>query len=1339
MVLKNSHHSGGFYGAMVADGDSLSDGDADDSPLPNNVVGLQHGNSNKSNTSKDSEKSSSIAEEIRLSRPLIASHKRDQKNLVPHSDGNSSNICEDRNSEFTKHSRNLEVSNDELISSSGDEKIFDESDQIHAPPVSKSPESDVEEEDVKVCDICGDAGREDLLAICSRCSDGAEHTYCMREKLDKVPEGDWLCEECKCNELLEAQKVDHIKKLGSHERSKYLGRTSSLLSDPTLKLDKDPVCERPMLRNISLSRQASSRRFGERTEPCPTTKKQALESPMGSPTTSGPNRSRMGVLSKNSSFKNWDRMGKPNNQITTGSDTTGNSSENARSPSANSPHAGKGNFLKSNSFGSSNSKQNVKVSDDVLQKQGNDPKDGLGKSISKSMSFKGRPNSGEPRVKMLPAKCAPVQDFKGHKHGRDHTSFERKNTIKLDHSLPGHTKLPRGIDSISTLSVTNPQDYKNGKIDVKMPNMSKHAGHSDQKSSDVMMNIGDVTKLSSADIVGSTSVSGASNAFETKLNHLNVNDGLMISSRSADGALTANEVRADVLDTRSEKAPENFSSHSRQSLNSRMVTGNRRKLPPDASVLKTKDGLHEENNLKAAIEAAMQKKQDIFRKNKIPVKPNDFSSSNAQRCHGGDAASNQIRDSMSDEPMHAGDLDLRDSNSSKQIPISSAKQIKFIPSDFENSPVELSVLTVSAIPEQESVWQGGFEIHRNGKLPDICGGFQAHMSTYASGKVLEVVGKLPQKIVFNEVPRPCAWPVQFKEHGAQEDNIALYFFAKDTESYTRSYKVLVDYMMKHDLALKGNISGVELLVYPSNHLPHKSKCWNALYFIWGVVRGRRQRSPDNKFGGLGKCEVAVSNKVVPDKDLMLTENPCLNKPIADQFSISDTGHDIVFRCEVPDISGSSLQYASLSNGNCQKEERSANETCAISPNGTGNLEKRPRNDYTSLSKACPDSETAASRENLNRFRKHQKSTRDVNGSNNVSSELTLDKEDNHLSVKLPVGKQEGDDFTLVNLQVLGTESDYVDTVKFDNSVKQEKPCPDSTQKNVQMKLKDEKDQRDNMNYLLKNGVKLDPTGDLKAKDCVDINVSADSNADSLNRLQDFHNIHSLTDSIGATSCGAVEKTGQKRPWEDMKDTLEKGNLAPHSKNMKGIDSFSGCSVYDPPPFGERLDTQIGGMSFCSHKVDTSEAVNEKHISTNPTSAEESSFLVDSHPGHSIEPGDGLLRSEVALSENEDRLFGGSPNLELALGVQKKQAREGFLRFLTGFNSNDLDRPPDIVGSSKEEDGDANASLSLSLGFPFSDKERVPRAERPPSTAEQTVSARQEINSPLLLFRDSSGK
>ncbi|KAG0448288.1 hypothetical protein HPP92_027896 [Vanilla planifolia] len=63
------------------------------------------------------------------------------------------------------------------------------------------PDADVVLDDVKVCDICGDAGREDLLATCSRCNDGAEHTYCMQEKMDKVPEGDWLCEECKIKDM----------------------------------------------------------------------------------------------------------------------------------------------------------------------------------------------------------------------------------------------------------------------------------------------------------------------------------------------------------------------------------------------------------------------------------------------------------------------------------------------------------------------------------------------------------------------------------------------------------------------------------------------------------------------------------------------------------------------------------------------------------------------------------------------------------------------------------------------------------------------------------------------------------------------------------------------------------------------------------------------------------------------------------------------------------------------------------------------------------------------------------------------------------------------------------
>lgn len=88
------------------------------------------------------------------------------------------------------------------------------------------------------------------------------------------------------------------------------------------------------------------------------------------------------------------------------------------------------------------------------------------------------------------------------------------------------------------------------------------------------------------------------------------------------------------------------------------------------------------------------------------------------------------------------------------------------------------------------ICRGGFELHRGGKLPEFCGGFQAHLSTYASPKVLEVVNKFSHKISLHEVSRLSTWPSQFYESGANEDNIALYFFAKDNERYAYVYLLI---------------------------------------------------------------------------------------------------------------------------------------------------------------------------------------------------------------------------------------------------------------------------------------------------------------------------------------------------------------------------------------------------------------------------------------------------------------------------------------------------------------------------------------------------------------------
>ncbi|KAG0572388.1 hypothetical protein KC19_VG091000 [Ceratodon purpureus] len=86
--------------------------------------------------------------------------------------------------------------------------------------------SDLLVEDVKVCDTCGNAGYEELLALCSSCNEGAEHTYCMRIQMDSLPDGDWFCESCQMKQRQGGPK--------SLERlfvpSKSLGRSTSINS-----------------------------------------------------------------------------------------------------------------------------------------------------------------------------------------------------------------------------------------------------------------------------------------------------------------------------------------------------------------------------------------------------------------------------------------------------------------------------------------------------------------------------------------------------------------------------------------------------------------------------------------------------------------------------------------------------------------------------------------------------------------------------------------------------------------------------------------------------------------------------------------------------------------------------------------------------------------------------------------------------------------------------------------------------------------------------------------------------------------------------------------------------
>lgn len=150
--------------------------------------------------------------------------------------------------------------------------------------------------------------------------------------------------------------------------------------------------------------------------------------------------------------------------------------------------------------------------------------------------------------------------------------------------------------------------------------------------------------------------------------------------------------------------------------------------------------------------------------------------------------------------------------------------------------------SLKVYPEPLNVWRGTFEVSARGILQNSLHGLQAHPSNRALPKVHDVAKRLQSPLHLEELPRGSeynSWPYQFQRTPPNEHNIALYFFARDKESYEQYYKPLVDRLTNYNLALKGSIEDAELLIFPSNLLPPASQCWNNMMFLWAVFRDRK--------------------------------------------------------------------------------------------------------------------------------------------------------------------------------------------------------------------------------------------------------------------------------------------------------------------------------------------------------------------------------------------------------------------------------------------------------------------------------------------------------------------
>ncbi|XP_020588887.1 uncharacterized protein LOC110030495 isoform X2 [Phalaenopsis equestris] len=674
-------------------------------------------------------------------------------------------------------------------------------------PFSDSDNITDKEDDVKVCDICGDAGLEDSLAICSRCLDGAEHIYCMETMLDELPKGDWLCEECKLKEyenqmvhkfevVTKTHEQPYFDEGARHDSSTIYSKSppkneGSAIKDGTYEkaLERSPVyAETSVARDVSLL--------------CP---KDSLANPDAA-TIAQSNPEKSGPQLKPSSIRNT--ITKPKVKQLLGAVP-----------------------LALNATGKFHSK--------------NTREGGLTRGMAKSTSFK--------------TEKGVCNDFE---------LLNEKQTVKLTHIKNSSVEKNKELGVIERDNSFSDRGLIDGDCSGYNREIQLHSSRSSVSACPNGLNLlfqkqGQIPKEGFHLYVNAATHSGKPDTVSQRNNHLRMESAHQDDmSKIAAFSTTSNKpISGGSQILQCQKCNETGHPTNLCSNDERVVTAI--KLSSDPMPW---ENANRSNKGKAARDTIMPKQEalkftDTTNQSKKPsichsaeVINKNFPSPCSRRTYSQEGKANATQsfvfaDSESTEHQRvanqneihhevgAGRLNSF-GNISEEFNVKLSEPIlPTIDSSLSN------MLRTSVIPEHEFFWQGGFEVLRAGRLTECCDGLQAHFSSYASSKVLEAAKNFPPyKVQLEEVPCISSWPPQFHGNHAKEKNIALFFFAKDIESYRSSYCKLLDKMLKFDLALKGYFGGFELLIFPSNKLSENSQRWNRLLFLWGTFKGGRSSS-----------------------------------------------------------------------------------------------------------------------------------------------------------------------------------------------------------------------------------------------------------------------------------------------------------------------------------------------------------------------------------------------------------------------------------------------------------------------------------------------------------------
>uniref|UniRef100_A0A0E0R746 PHD-type domain-containing protein n=1 Tax=Oryza rufipogon TaxID=4529 RepID=A0A0E0R746_ORYRU len=705
---------------------------------------------------------------------------------------------------------------------------------------SSSEES--EDQQVKICDICGDVGEEKKLAICSRCNDGAEHIYCMRVMMPEVPEGDWFCEECRTEMQIEKEK--------------------SILEKSQVKVSTISVGSKVKAANVS------SKDLNVSNTSSKSTKEDAEEGivPSGCTSTGKEEDGRSCIGGSEAANKNEEQTSSGRNDDFNLKILDGErhmQSHNNDVPFTSVAHDISNMAIKNKSSIKSEVKSSEEVEDvkvcDICGDIGAEEKlavcsrcnDGaehiycmrvmmqevpkakwLCETCHSEVESEKRKNKIETSELKVGGSKGPMNKPSSSENGVDAenvgsnmsnrgnemnsvnkrkdgdagiTSLVRQNPVSRESSFKLDGK--KGKDPAGHVSTLLTSNYPKNQMAPLRGQLSKSTSFNNSKVPKVKQLLNEVPQKPKTfkDSLstpmrkeGPMGILAKSASFKKPKCFEPVNKAkpsTVMNPLVSENA--RNDILTSILGSRSLTGSVTVPVHSKaQSSAQHLNKGNRM---ADSNILGTSGG-----------EGHCGIKKPPHTKGHANI---GMLGSGAQK------KTIQVPDSSHLDDQIKSPSSLVPSNSSSvSIPGSaSLRDHQTVPSMRGRSVDSISAMSKDM---KEKKITGGFELSRTVRSPVLCEGLQAHLSCFASPKVLEVAKKFPSNVQLEELPRQNLWPPQFHDNGPTIDSIALFFFARDTESYEIHYRKLVENMLKDDLALRGNIETAELLIFASNTLPN---------------------------------------------------------------------------------------------------------------------------------------------------------------------------------------------------------------------------------------------------------------------------------------------------------------------------------------------------------------------------------------------------------------------------------------------------------------------------------------------------------------------------------------